>query len=475
MQEPRPDLSALVKRPETLSRSRLRRSAWLLPAALFGGFALLFLVLFRDQWLPARKVHVTPAIAIEAKTTATENPETSAKSEPATTAGELLFQASGWIEPDPLPIKATSLTDGVVDEVHVLEGALVKKGDPLATLIQIDSQLARDAAASELDALKAGFQAQTQDVEIARRRLEAEQAGMLSDDADLAEAKDRVERVERIADQALPEVERISAQLNYDRKQAALTARKARIGEIEHEIQRIIHQSAALKAGLRSAEIRLSQAELAHQRTRITSPVDGRVLRLLAAPGQKKMAAMDDVDSSTIAVLYQPESLQVRVDVPLADAAALGVGQRARIRCSLLPDQAFDGEVTRISGEADIQRNSLQAKVRILNPTDQLRPEMLCRVEFLDTVRKAPGKKTAGGSLAIHVPDSAVRDGNVWVCDPESHQVGRRAITPEGESRDGYQRVSSGVRPGEWVILNPEGLQPGQRVKPELQTHSKNP
>ncbi len=475
MQDSRPDLSALVKRPETLSRSRLRRAAWLLPASLFGGFALLFLVLFRDQWLPARKVLVTPVIAIEADSATTGNPEASDKPEPATSTGELLFQASGWIEPDPLPIKATALTDGVVDEVHVLEGALVKKGDPLATLIQIDSKLARDAAASELDALKAGFQAQTQDVEIARRRLEAEQAGLRSDEADLAEAKDRLERVERIADQALPEVERISAQLNYDRKQAALTARKARIGEIEHEIQRITHQTTALNAGLRSAEIRLSQAELAHRRTRITSPVDGRVLRLLASPGQKKMAAMDDVDSSTIAVLYQPESLQVRVDVPLADAAALGVGQRARIRCSLLPDQAFDGEVTRISGEADIQRNSLQAKVRILNPTDQLRPEMLCRVEFLETVRKAPGKKTAGGSLAIHVPDSAVRDGNVWVCDPESHQVDRRAITPEGESRDGYQRVSSGVRPGEWVILNPEGLQPGQRVKPELQTHPETP
>lgn len=476
MQDPRPDLSALVKRPEILSRSRLRRSAWLLPAALFGGFALLFLVLFRDQWLPAREVVVTPAIAIEAKTTTEENTETPANPEPATATGELLFQASGWIEPDPLPIKATALTDGVVDEVHVLEGALVKKGDPLATLIQIDSELARDAAASELDALKASFQAQTQEIEIARRRLEAEHAGLLSDEADAAEAKDRLERVQRIADHALPEVERISTQLEYDRKQAALTARKARIGEIEHGIQRITHQTTALKAGLRSAEIRLAQANLANQRTRITSPVDGRVLRLLAAPGQKKMAAMDDIDSATIAILYQPDSLQVRVDVPLADAAALGVGQRARIRCSLLPDQVFDGEVTRISGEADIQRNSLQAKVRILNPTDQLRPEMLSRVEFLETVRSVSNKpSSAAGSLAIHVPASSIRDGQLWVCDPESRKVTRRAVTPKGEPKDGYQRISSSVRPGEWIVLDPAGLKPGQRVNPKLQTTRPTP
>src|SRR5690606_23362563 len=121
----------------------------------------------------------------------------------------------------------------------------------------------------------------------------------------------------------------------------------------------------------------VEKARLALSRTIVGSPVDGRVLRLLSIPGQKKMLSDNDSESSTVAILYDPAKLQVRVDVPLADAAGLQVGQTARIRCGLLPDKVFDGTVTRITGEADLQRNTLQAKVSIASPVDQLRPEML--------------------------------------------------------------------------------------------------
>ena len=39
--------------------------------------------------------------------------------------------------------------------------------------------------------------------------------------------------------------------------------------------------------------------------------------------------------------------------------------------------------MTRIVGEADLQRNTLQAKVRVEDPDHRLRPDMLCRAEFL--------------------------------------------------------------------------------------------
>jgi len=55
---------------------------------------------------------------------------------------ELLFQASGWIEPDPFPIHVTSLYSGVVNEVHVLEGQKVAKGQLIASLVEEDARLA---------------------------------------------------------------------------------------------------------------------------------------------------------------------------------------------------------------------------------------------------------------------------------------------------------------------------------------------
>ena len=176
------------------------------------------------------------------------------------------------------------------------------------------------------------------------------------------------------------------------------------------------------------------------------------------------MVGMDEEDSSTIAILYDPAHLQVRVDVPLADAAGLSVGQAAKIRCNLLPEEVFEGTVTRIEGAADLQRNTLQAKVRIADPSDKLRPEMLSRVEFLETLRE---NNTDGSStgVAVYVPATALADGAVWVCDADTNRAERRQVVSSATAEN-LVRIDSGLRPGEWVVSDPAGLREGERLKP---------
>ncbi|MBX3741031.1 MAG: efflux RND transporter periplasmic adaptor subunit [Akkermansiaceae bacterium] len=441
--------------PEAGGAARARRTALLLPLAILAGFVLLFLLLFRDRLIPATVVRVTPAIAVEEKSS-TASPA-SAKS------GRMIFQASGWIEPDPLPIKATALTDGVVDQVNVLEGQTVKKGDLLATLIEADAKLEVTEATAEHEMAKAEFEAHCTNTQITLSQLEAERAGQAADQANADEAAERLRRFEQ-AETSSVELERINARFENSRRQSALTARKAKIEEMTHQLTKIAYEAAAMLAKVHTAEAALEKAKLMHSRTRITAPVDGRVLRLTAAPGQKKMLIMEEEDSSTIAVLYDPAHLQVRVDVPLADAAGLSVGQKAKVRCNLLPDQVFEGEVTRITGEADLQRNTLQAKVRITAPDDRLRPEMLCRVEFLDTAT-ASGPSGEATSVAVYVPDNALKEGAVWVCDPDTKRASRRQVVSSG-SRENLHRIDQGILPGEWVILDPSGLRENQRLHP---------
>ncbi|NIP97960.1 MAG: HlyD family secretion protein, partial [Akkermansiaceae bacterium] len=87
--------------------------------------------------------------------------------------------------------------------------------------------------------------------------------------------------------------------------------------------------------------------------------IDGIILHLHAAPGKKRMLTADDPTSALIVELYDPQKLQARIDVPLSEAAGLRVGQPVRLSTDLLPDARFNGEVTRIVGEADLQRNTL--------------------------------------------------------------------------------------------------------------------
>jgi HlyD family secretion protein len=436
-----------------------RFGAWLFPLAILIGFALIFALLFRGRLMPGKAVAVVPAIAVEEMSDA-------AAPVSATATGNLLFQASGWIEPDPLPIKATALTDGIVDEVHVLEGELVEKGDLLATLIGIDTRLERDAMAAELADMKASFDAHCAGTQIAMQRMELEKAHLAIAEADAEEAADKLRRYDRMREGAITQDERLAVRLDHSRALSQVEAENAKIAGIAEELTQIAYEIVALQAKIKGAEIALEKADLAHSRTRITAPTAGRVLALKAAPGQKKMVGMDDPDSATIAILYDPAHLQVRVDVPLADASGLSVGQRAKIRCNLLPDEVFEGEVTRIEGSADLQRNTLQAKVRIENPSEKLRPEMLSRVEFFETRTIANAVSETGSmAIAVYVPGSALTDGVVWVCDPDSMRAEKRQVD-HSVSEAGLIRIDSGIRPGEWVIEDPTNIEAGQRLKP---------
>lgn len=458
MSEIHSQLSTLRQSAELNSTEiiRSKRFTLLLPAGIVVGFAVLFLLLFRDRLLPATEVLVKPALAVEEKS--------SAPKAVGSKSGSMLFQASGWIEPDPLPIRAAVLTDGIVAEVNVLQGQLVKKGDLLATLVDDDATLEVSTATAELAMAKAEFDAHCTDTQIKLSQLDAEKAGLATDQANADEATERLRRFEQAASSAV-ELERINARFEHARRQSALIARKAKIEEITHQLTKTAYEAAAMQAKIHTTETALSKAQLALSRTKVSSPIDGRVLRLTAAPGQKKMLIMEDEDSSTIAVLYDPSHLQVRVDVPLADAVGLGVGQKARIRCNLLPDQVFEGEVTRITGEADLQRNTLQAKVQILSPDDRLRPEMLCRVEFLE-VPHQNGPATESSSVAVYIPQNALKDGAVWVCDPDTKRASRRQITSSG-TREQFYRIDQGILPGEWVILDASGLRENQRLSPK--------
>lgn len=385
---------------------------------------------------------------------------------PSPTDGAALFQASGWLEPAPLPIKATALIDGVVEKVHVLPGDQVTKGQPLATLIADDARLAHAASEHKHQTLQAALKAHLSAIAAAGKKVGGLTAELAAAKARRAEAEDRATRIERMPKGTVTDADVTAAKLNLERENAQTDSAAAAVDQMRAEIDRLNAETEVKRGELNAAGVAVEQAALALRRTEITSPTDGRVLRLLAAPGQKKVFSSDDPDSATIAILYRPGELQVRVDVPLADAAGLQVGQSARIYCSLLPETVFRGKVTHISGEADLQRNTLQAKVSIANPVDQLRPEMLCRVEFLRALSGTPAR--TAGSLAAWIPENALADGAVWVCDPESRRVEKRAITATNDTRDGYLRIAEGLRPGEWVVLSPRDLRDGQRVNPKL-------
>ena len=468
----------------TPSRKR-RLPTWMLPALLLLAFAGVFAVAFADRLLPARSVTVSPAILLsdieqeEPETAPTSESGAEASPPPADYSTPMLFQAAGWFEPDPLPIRATALVDGVVEEVFVLEGETVGKGQPLAKLIAEDAQLLLDGANRKLEQTVAEHHMHLAHIPA----VEAEAASVIDKikaaDALLAEISDKYSRMRGLSEGTISDQDLTAARLAVASQAAEIASLKSDHAAVLARLEGITVQSRVFDAMIAAAKVKVAESELALARTEIVSPVDGVVLELKAAPGQKKLLQMDDRDSATIAVLFETGKLQARVDVPLADARGLVPGQPAIITSDFLPNVEFKGVVSRIVGTADLQRNTLQAKVRVIDPDERLRPEMLCRVKFLEH-RNAPpttgGSNGTGptsiGTRAVMAPVVGLVDRNqnratAWVVDADGSRAVRRDVELGSLEIDGYVAVRSGLLAGELLILPPHGgLEEGRRVEP---------
>ena len=382
--------------------------------------------------------------------------------------GSLLFQSSGWVEPDPYITNVPTLVNGVVKEVLVLEGQSVSKGELLATLIDDDALLDAEEAERKIRTLDAAQVAHCAQLPVLNSEMHAIQQRIAKEAALLAELQDTADRYASVPAGSIPTLEVRKAQLQVDRQKAALEATRAELPRILAEINKVDLERLTVDARIKEAQTELNRKKLALSRTKITAPMDGIVLHLHASPGKKRMLDSDDQKSAVIVELYDPNMLQARIDVPLTEAAALRVGQPVRMTTDLLPDTKFTGEVTRIVGQADLQRNTLQAKVKILNPDPRLRPEMLVRAEFYPGGKESSSPSDPGSPsqdrgatsarLALFAPIEALfeRSGSqakVWIVDDGRAQL--REVMIGSEERDDHLHLYDGLRSGDQVILPP--------------------
>ena len=122
------DLSQLaVERQATAQpKTQLKRrwfSRYALPAGILLAFVGLLAWATKDSLLPSQPVTVVPVIVAKAQVQQTGAP---------------LFQAAGWVEPRPASVVVSSLAPGVIEELLVVGGQLVKQGEPLARLLDAE-------------------------------------------------------------------------------------------------------------------------------------------------------------------------------------------------------------------------------------------------------------------------------------------------------------------------------------------------
>src|SRR6266571_2698193 len=140
MMETKVDLQQLAVERDSVTLSSSRRKVltrFVLPGALLVGFASLVAYAAREGLSPPRAVTVIPVITSQGALDAP--PDTP------------LFRAAGWVEPRPTPTIVTALAEGVVEQLLVVEGQEVRRGQVVARLVAADAKLALESAEAEIE------------------------------------------------------------------------------------------------------------------------------------------------------------------------------------------------------------------------------------------------------------------------------------------------------------------------------------
>lgn len=491
-------------------------SRYVLPAGLLTGFALVSAWAARDSLLPRHDVTVVP-VHVSTST--------------ARKSGSPLFKAAGWIEPRPTPIRVAALAPGIIDRLLVVEDQPVTAGEPVAYLVDDDARLALEAAQATLKlreaeviqcqaALEAAginfrepthLQAEAAAAEADLRKTET-QLRSLPFEIESARAQLAFARADQTAKQkaavAISEIQLAEAQSLLDTARArvdeltsrlpslqaehrALTAKLNAVQrklELKTEERRVLDEAQAqLEAAIAKRDqacVAVAEAQLRLDRMTIRAPVAGRVMHLLTTPGTFVSGSagtgtgMTQHDSGTVVTLYQPQMLQVRVDVRFEDLPQTSPGQPVRIESPAIP-QPVIGQVLFPTSFADIQKNTLSVKVAIDNPPEMLKPEMLVDVTFLSEASPPSDPATGNDSgteqgqdapLRILVPRELVTvsetgETTVWIADIAAGIARMQRINVDMSGDSPLVEVTSGLTPASRLIATGRtGLRDGDRI-----------
>jgi len=470
---------------------------YLIPGFIGLGFLAMIVWAAGDQLLPSHPVTVVPVLVTRAE---------------SQQGGTPLFQAAGWIEPRPTATLVSALTEGVVEELLVVEGQEIAAREPVAKLIDTEARysveqaeiavvLRKSELANANSELKAAKIRLKRPVHLESAKADAE-SFLKKTETDLARipfqlqaAKSRLDYTRRnlegkesaesaiagrIVQQARNEFEvaeaegkeleqrRVNLQREVDalrRKYDAMSEQLELLVEENRSVGETQAKCEGAAARVRQAEAELKLAHLQLDRTIVRAAVAGRVMDLVARPGTQLTGGASG--ANTVVTLYDPNRLQVRADVRLEDVPMIVVGQSVEIQTASVKD-SMKGQVLSVTSSANVQKNTLEVKIGITSPPPAIRPEMLVTATFLAVQLKGE-EAPPTDQQRLFAPRSLIETSEagpfVWIANDHG-RAQKQSIRLGKATNDQLIEVVEGLRPTDKIIS--EGrteLSDGTRVR----------
>jgi HlyD family secretion protein len=277
-----------------------------------------------------------------------------------------VVSASGKIQPK-RSVNISADTIGKVTQLAVEEGEEVKAGQ---FLLQIDPEI----YASAVQSGEAGIQAARESLKRARVSVEGARANL-----ELAQqtAKRRRELYE---DQLVPREALDQAESEVKVRESDLEAREA---EVLAQAQRLEQEI----AGLRSANYNLSKVT-------IEAPMDGLLTVLNIEEGETVLVGTMNNPGTVLMTVADMSIIQAELEVDETDIVDLRLGQPAKVVIDALPDEEFEGTVTKIGSSAlqaamgsSQQATNFEVEVTLEGQVPGGRPGFSCTADITTATR----------------------------------------------------------------------------------------
>ena len=334
--------------------------------------------------------------------------------------------ASGQVMPV-TQVSVGSQVSGQIRELYADFNSEVKAGQLIA---QIDPQLIE----FQVRQAQADREAALSQVLVAQANVLAGQAAVSRAQVDLAEARRDLERkADLVAKGFIAQSEAERAQALVNTSTEALRGAQAQAAVTAAQVQ-------AAQASVKQREAALAQAQTNLSRTRITSPVDGIVIKRTVERGQTVAASLQAPELFVIA--QNLRDMRVEVSVDETDVGRIQPGQKASFTVDAFPGQTFEGRVDQVRKAAIAANNVVTyvAAVNFANRDGRLLPGMTANVRIVTDAREN----------VLKVPNAALRMRIAGVeppADNASNATKSRAGSAGGTGAGGQKGSESSAPP----------------------------
>ena len=349
--------------------------------------------------------------------------------------------ATGRVE-SPHRVELGSQIVGTVMRVPVDEGQTVRAGQ---RLVELDDRELR-AAAREADVAVAQAQARLRQLQEVQRPVAGQ--SLRQAEATLDNARSQLRRQEDLFRQGFVG----QAALDDARKNVELA--DAQAGASRRQLETTLAGGSDVAVAVAAldqarANVDLTRARL--QYATISAPVAGVLISRSVERGDVVQPG------KSLMVLSPAGETQLVVQFDEKNLGLLVLGQKALASADAFADRRFGAEVVFINPGVDVQRGSVEVKLRVPAPPDYLRQDMTVSVDV----------EVARRNHALAVPVDVLHDAETaspWVLRAQDGHV-RRQPVKLGLRGAGFVEVLEGLQAGDELVPGGAKLQDGARIR----------